>query len=174
MKASFLIAAATSALIALPVQAEIYRQVDADGNVTFTDEPDGNAERVNVKPATTITMPKPKTVEEQLEEEDEGIGDQDAYESVSFTSPADDEAFHSGSGDVEFRVTSDPGLRQGHKFEITLDGQPVGQTNSGSVTVNNVFRGTHKAGVNVINQEGKRIYTGDQISFTVHRPSVQN
>ena len=105
MKALFLIAAA-SALIALPAQAEVYRQVDANGNVTFTDEPGDNAERVEVKPVTTITMPKPDTVREQLSEDDETIGDQQAYESVSFTSPSDEEAFHSGSGNVEFRVTS--------------------------------------------------------------------
>lgn len=174
MKALFLIATVTSALLALSAHAEVYRQVDANGNVTYTDEPGDNAERVDVKPVTTITMPKPQTVREQLEEEDDGIGDQEAYESVSFASPGDEEAFHSGSGNVEFRVTSDPALRQGHQFEITLDGQPVGQTRSGSVTVNNVFRGTHNAGVNVINQEGKRIYTGDKITFTVHRPSVLN
>lgn len=174
MKALFLIAAVTSTLIALPTQAEVYRQVDADGNVTFTDEPDDNAERVDVKPVTTITMPKPETVEQQLDDEDENIGDQEAYESVSFTSPEDDEAFHSGSGNVEFQVTSTPELRQGHQFEITMDGTPVGQTRSGSVTVNNVFRGTHNAAVNVIGPDGERIYTGDTISFTVHRPSVQN
>lgn len=174
MKALFLIATATSALLALSAHAEVYRQVDANGNVTYTDEPGDNAERVDVKPVTTITMPKPQTVREQLEEDDDRIGDQEAYKSVSFASPGDEEAFHSGSGNVEFRVTSDPALRQGHQFEITLDGQPVGQTRSGSVTVNNVFRGTHNAGVNVINQEGKRIYTGDKITFTVHRPSVLN
>ncbi|MFC4258389.1 DUF4124 domain-containing protein [Marinobacter lacisalsi] len=174
MKALFLIAALTSALIAVPAQAEVYRQVDANGNVTFTDEPGDNAERVDVKPVTTVTMPKPETVKKQLAEEDESIGDQEAYESVSFTSPANDEAFHSGSGNVEFRVTSTPALRQGHQFEITMDGTPVGQTRSGSVTVNNVFRGTHNAGVNVIGPNGERIYTGDKISFTVHRPSVLN
>lgn len=174
MKALFLIAAATSALIALPAQAEVYRQVDANGNVTFTDEPDGNAERVEVKPVTTITMPKPETVKKQLQEDDGDIGDPDAYKSVSFTSPADEEAFHSGSGNVEFRVTSNPPLRNGHQFEITLDGAPVGQTRSGSVSVSNIFRGTHSAGVNVINQSGERIYTGDNISFTIHRPSVLN
>ncbi|WP_189577645.1 DUF4124 domain-containing protein [Marinobacter zhanjiangensis] len=174
MKALFLIAAATSALIALPAQAEVYRQVDDNGNVTFTDEPDDNAERVNVKPVTTITMPRPETVEQQLSEEEEGIGDQDAYESVGFTSPTEEEAFWSGGGNVEFRVTSTPGLRQGHRFEVTMDGTPVGQTRSGAVTVNNVFRGTHNAGVNVIGPDGERIFTGDTISFTVHRPSVQN
>lgn len=174
MKVQLLIAAVASAFLSLPVQAEVYRQVDKDGNVTFTDDPQGQAERVDVKPVTTITMPKPETVEQQLEEEDGEIGDQDAYDSVSFQAPEDEEAFHSGSGNVEFQVTSEPALREGHRFEITLDGQPVGQTRSGSVSVSNVFRGTHKAGVNVINAEGERVFTGDSISFTIHRPSVNN
>lgn len=174
MRSTFLFAAVSAALLSLPVHGDVYRQVDEDGNVTFTDEPDDNAERIQVKPATTVTMPKPETVERQLEEEDEEVGDQDAYDAVSFQAPEDDQAFNSGSGDVEFRVSSEPGLRDGHRFEITLDGQPVGQTRSGSVTVNNVFRGTHNAGVNVINQDGERVFTGDSISFTVHRPSQLN
>ena len=174
MKPLFLIAAATSVLIALPAQAQVYRQVDEQGNVTFTDEPGDNAERVDVKPVTTVTLPKPETVRRQLNEEDDNIGDQQAYESASFTAPTEDEAFWSGGGNVEFRVTSTPALRQGHQFEITLDGQPVGQTRSGSIVVNNVFRGTHSAGVNIIGPDGERIYTGDKISFTVHRPSVLN
>ncbi len=174
MRSTWLIATLSAALMSLPALGEVYRQVDEDGNVTFTDEPDDDAERIQVKPVTTVTMPKPETVDRQLEEDDEEIGDQDAYDSVTFQSPEDEEAFNSGSGDVEFRVTSEPGLRADHRFEITLDGQPVGQTTSGTVMVNNVFRGTHKAGVNIINSEGERVYTGESISFTVHRPSVLN
>lgn len=109
-----------------------------------------------------------------MKEDDGEIGDQDAYDSVTFLAPNDDEAFHSGSGNVQFQVASDPALRRGHRFEITLDGQPVGQTSSGTVSVSNVFRGTHKAGVNVINAEGERVFTGDSITFTIHRPSVLN
>ncbi|SET36241.1 MULTISPECIES: DUF4124 domain-containing protein [Marinobacter] len=174
MKAQFLIAAVATAFLSLPAQAEVYRQVDKDGNVTFTDDPQGKAERLDVKPVTTITMPKPETVRKQMKEDDGEIGDQDAYDSVTFLAPNDDEAFHSGSGNVQFQVASDPALRRGHRFEITLDGQPVGQTSSGTVSVSNVFRGTHKAGVNVINAEGERVFTGDSITFTIHRPSVLN
>lgn len=174
MRTTFLIAAMTSAMIALPAHAQVYRQVDEDGNVTFTDEPDDTAEAVDVKPVTTVTMPKPETVEKQLDQEDGEVGDQEAYESVGFQSPDDDEAFHSGSGDVTFEVASEPALREGHQFEITLDGQPIGQTRDGSVSVSNVFRGTHNAGVNVINRDGERVFTGDNISFTIHRPSVNN
>ena len=174
MKAQFLIAAVATAFLSLPAQAEVYRQVDKDGNVTFTDDPQGKAERLDVKPVTTITMPKPETVRKQIREENGEIGDQDAYESVTFLAPSDEEAFHSGSGNVQFQVASNPGLRRGHRFEVTLDGQPVGQTSSGTVTVNNVFRGTQNAGVNVINADGERVFTGDSITFTIHRPSVLN
>lgn len=163
----------TGLLLALsvPTMAAVYRQVDAHGNVTFTDEPGGGAEEIEVKPVTTITLPKPEAVQEQLEQDQNG-GQLNLYDMVGFTSPNNDDAFHSGNGDVEFQVSSSPSLRRGHRFEVTLDGQPVGQTNSGTVTVRNVDRGTHRAGVHIINQAGQRIQTGEEITFTIHRPSV--
>ncbi|MEC7377194.1 MAG: DUF4124 domain-containing protein, partial [Pseudomonadota bacterium] len=76
--------------------------------------------------------------------------------------------------DIQFEVTSTPGLQAGHKYEVTLDGQPVGQSSSGSITVNNVFRGTHEARVHIVDENGVQVKTGPAISFTVHRPSVLN
>ena len=96
------------------------------------------------------------------------------YDSVRFLAPGDDQAFQSGSGDVEFRVTSSPGLRGSHKYEVTLDGQPVGQSASGTVMVRNVFRGTHDAGVNIVDSNGVTVKSGETITFTIHRPSVNN
>lgn len=159
---------------ATPALSEVYRNVDAQGNVTFSDEPSEGAEEVKVKPVTTVTLPKPADVQEperlRQKVQEEGA----AYSSVRIVAPNDDEAFHSGSGDVAFRVTSDPGLKQGHRYEVTLDGQPVGQTASDTVTVRNVFRGTHNAGVNIVDENGVQVKTGQSISFTIHRPSVNN
>lgn len=160
--------------LAVPVSAEVYRNVDAYGNVTYSDEPSEGAESVEVKPVTTITLPKPEVVQEteQLREEVQREGA--AYDSVSFAYPDNNQAFHSGSGDVQFEVRSTPGLQPGHKYEVTLDGQPVGQSTSGSMTVNNVFRGTHEARVHIVDENGVQVKTGSPISFTVHRPSVAN
>ncbi|MBS8241271.1 DUF4124 domain-containing protein [Marinobacter lipolyticus] len=159
---------------AAPAFAEVYRNVDAQGNVTFSDEPSDGAEEVKVKPVTTVTLPKPADVQEpeQLRQQVEEEGA--VYQSVRILSPSDDQAFHSGSGDVAFRVTSQPALQEGHRYEVTLDGQPVGQTASDTVTVRNVFRGTHEARVSIIDQNGVQVKSGDQITFTIHRPSVNN
>ncbi|GGE74888.1 hypothetical protein GCM10011533_29140 [Streptosporangium jomthongense] len=167
----------TAALILLttgPALAEVYRNVDAQGNVTFSDEPSEGAETVKLKPVTTITLPKPQTVRETDKLREEVKREGSVYESVSFTFPENDQAFHSGSGDVRFEMRSTPPLEPGHKYEVTLDGQPVGQSTSGSITVNNVFRGTHEAGVHIVDSNGVQIKTGNPVRFTVHRPSVLN
>ncbi|WP_373001575.1 DUF4124 domain-containing protein [Marinobacter sp.] len=161
-------------LLASPVSAEVYRNVDAHGNVTYSDEPSDGSETVEVKPVTTITLPKPEAVQETEKLLEEVQREGAAYESVSFSSPDDDQAFHSGSGDVQFEVRSTPGLQSGHKYEVTLDGQPVGQSTSGSITVNNVFRGTHEAQVHIVDENGVQVKSGSPITFTVHRPSVAN
>ena len=100
-------------VLAAQVSAEVYRNVDAYGNVTFSDEPSEGAEAIELKPVTTTTLPKP-------------------------------------------------------------EGQPVGQSASGTISVNNVYRGTHEARVYIVDGKGVQIKTGPSITFTVHRPSILN
>jgi hypothetical protein len=163
-------------LLTTPLSAEIYKQVDSQGNVTYTDEPSDQspAEAVKIKPVTTVTLPKPEAVREpeKLRQKVETEGAM--YSDLRFIAPENEQAFHSGNGDVSFQVGSAQGLRNGHKYEVTLDGQPVGQSTSGTVSVRNIDRGTHQAGVNIIDTSGVTIKSGESISFTIHRPSVLN
>ncbi|WP_372965586.1 DUF4124 domain-containing protein [Marinobacter sp.] len=152
--------------------AEVYRHVDAQGNVTFSDEPMEGGKEVKIKPVTTITLPKPEAVRETGKLREEVKREGAAYESVAFSQPQDEQAFHSGGGHVTFEVYSTPGLKPGHKYEVTLDGQPVGQSTSGSVTVQNIDRGTHSAAAHIVDEDGVQIKTGQTIHFTVHRPSI--
>ncbi|WP_148861654.1 DUF4124 domain-containing protein [Marinobacter fonticola] len=157
-------------------QAEVYKRVDAQGNVTYSDEPLSGGQAIKVEPVTTVTLPKADQVREIVERGGEGEEQQSSqrYGSVTFMAPEDESAFHSGSGDITFSVSSQPALRSGHLFEVTLDGQPIGQNASGRFSVNNVFRGTHKASVNIVDSQGRIIQPGQNISFTIHRPSVLN
>ncbi|MBN7770595.1 DUF4124 domain-containing protein [Marinobacter daepoensis] len=174
MKAPIILAAGLLMLAASPAFSEVYRHVDAHGNVTFSDEPMEGGEEVQVKPVTTITLPKPEAVREPEQLRERMERESAAYQSVSFSHPANEQAFHSGNGAVTFEMQSSPALRRGHKFEVTLDGQPVGQSSSGSVAVDNIDRGTHEAGVHIVDQNGVRVKSGPPITFTIHRPSVLN
>lgn len=161
-------------LISATAYGEVYRHVDAQGNVTFSDEPMDGSETIQVKPVTTVTLPKPEDVQDAPEVVEQAREEGQRYTSVSIVSPSDGDAFHSGSGNVQIEVTSSPSLQPGHRYEVTLDGQPVGQTTSGSVTINHIDRGTHQAAAHIINENGIRVRSGETISFTVHRPSRLN
>lgn len=174
MKPIYGLTAAVLIVLAGSASAEVYRNVDAYGNVTYSDEPSDGAEPIEVKPVTTVTLPKLQDVRETEKLREEVKREGAVYESVAFISPENDQAFHSGNGEIQFRVQSSPGLKPGHKYEVTLDGQPVGQTSSGSVTVSNVYRGTHTAVVHIVDENGVMVKTGAPISFTVHRPSIAN
>ena len=64
MKAPIVLAAGLLMLASTTAYSEVYRHVDAYGNVTFSDEPMEGGEEVQVKPVTTITLPKPEVVQE--------------------------------------------------------------------------------------------------------------
>lgn len=161
-------------LTSVTAHGEVYRHVDAKGNVTFSDEPMEGGEAIQLQPVTTITLPKPEDVQDAPEVIEQAREQGERYTSVSIVSPSDGEAFHSGSGNIQIQVTSTPALHPGHRYEVTLDGQPVGQSASGSVMIKHIDRGTHQATAHIINQNGIRIRSGNTISFTVHRPSRLN
>ncbi|TBW55911.1 DUF4124 domain-containing protein [Marinobacter halodurans] len=159
-------------------QAQVYKSVDKHGNVTYTDEASSGGEPVDVKPVTTVTLPKADQVkafeERQKKEANNKQKPASRYSRIGFDSPENDSAFHSGSGDVTFAVSSQPPLRPGDLFEVSLDGQPIGQNASGQFPISNVFRGTHNASVRIVDKTGNIIQDGQTITFTIHRPSVQN
>jgi hypothetical protein len=157
--------------------AEVYKNVDAEGNVTYTDEPSSDAVPIDVDPAPTVTLPKAEQVRKVIEAGESGQGNQQqaqVYDSATFSAPEDESAFWAGHGSVAFAVSSSPALRNGHRYEVTLDGQPIGQNTSGRFTLDSVNRGTHEASVNIIGSGGDIVYSGETISFTLHQPSVLN
>ncbi len=176
MKAISVSVAILLMVASVTVRAEVYRQTDSQGNVTFTDTPGKGAEAVKIGPVTTIKMPKLRDIKAPSAPEPQPASDSTGtpYSKIRFTSPQDQQAFYSGNGNIELQVTSTPPLQDGDRFEVMLDGQPVGQGQGGTFAVRNVFRGTHKAQVNVVDQKGRPVATGESITFTVHRPSVLN
>jgi hypothetical protein len=146
MKPAIVIAAATLLMINGAAQAEVYRQVDAQGNVTFSDEPSSGAEAIQVRPVTTITLPKMQDLEQIDQPQQQEQPPSSLYELVRIVYPRNNEAFHSGNG----------------------------QSTSGTILVQTIDRGTHQAGVNIVNRRGVQVGSGTGITFTIHRPSRLN
>ncbi|MFE8072907.1 DUF4124 domain-containing protein [Marinobacteraceae bacterium S3BR75-40.1] len=174
-KALALIVIGAGLFIGTAVQAQVYRYIDKNGNVVFTDEPHEGAEPIEVREVPTITLPKGKPLtEETIKEAERQQPQGPPYQEIRFQKPNNKTAFWSGSGDVNVEVSAQPALKEGHQFRLKVDGQTIATQTSGSFLIRNMDRGTHQATVAVTNGEGTVVQEGASIEFTIHRPSVQN
>ena len=160
-------------LIGSIAQAQVYRTVDKDGNVVFTDVADDNAEEVIIDIAPSYTPPViVPTLEAEEETEDKVIAIP-KYK-VSITAPAQNESFQNPETvSVTANLLPELNAIRADKLLFKLDGKPVGKPQSAtSITLTELERGSHILLVSVVDKTGKVIKSSKSVLFHVHRRSV--
>jgi hypothetical protein len=122
------------------VFAEVYKQTNPDGSVTFSDVPSKiDAEPIKLPPSSTYSAPpinnseiSPKPVKIAVN-----------YESMSITSPANDSAIRNNAGNLTIKFNAKPSLRPGHSYVLLMDGKSVGEGQAETIQLKNVDRGSH-------------------------------
>jgi hypothetical protein len=153
--------------------AQVYRVVDEDGNVTFTDRPPSeDAEPVEVRtPNTTPPPPGNAFPEPPPPPEDEPVP---GY-SVTITAPADETIIPRGPGNVSVSASVSPALQSGHLLQLLMNGEPREEPQTGgSWDLTNVFRGEQNISVAVVDGDGKRLSESDPVTIFVFRPSTND
>ena len=106
----------------------VYKVVDEQGNVTFTDTPPSDAAaEVQTLNATNTTPSMP--VGDAATADDTAMQDTEAPVAYStrITSPVDQSTIPMGPGDFVVEAAVQPGLRIGEHLVLTLDGVSVGE-----------------------------------------------
>jgi len=157
-------------LVACSVQAEIYKSKNDEGEWVYTDTPSPNAERMKLPPLSTYT---PVPVSQSPVSAP--VKFSDTYKSMVFVQPKNDATIRDNEGTVKASVKLEPLLmgQQGHKIQFYLDGSPHGTpVTSSNLILKNINRGAHSLGARVLNADGKPLFSADQVSFFIHRQSV--
>ena len=149
--------------------ADVYRSVDENGNIIYTDKPTPDAEKIRIDEIQTIEGPDVKPFEYTPQKSDQ----KPFGYSLSITSPEDGAAIRSNNGDISISATVKPNLAVGHQIALYLDGN-VAATGGPQFDLTNVDRGTHSAVVAIQDKNGTEIQRSNPVSFTVLRASVQN
>jgi len=174
--------------IVLPVAAEVYRTVDENGNVIFTDKPSPGAEEIKIKKIQTIEppaevpaetsaespaeVPAETSAESPLPPEEEGIT---TYTKLEITNPVNDTVVRDNAGNVTINVTLEPALNTdaGDQLVLYMDGARASAGTVNTFNLLNVDRGTHSFSVAVVNQAGEELLRSAPVSFTLLRHSSQ-
>jgi len=154
-----------------PVSAEVYRSLDDDGNVIFTDKPSPDGEKMRIDKVQTVSPPAVEDFKYAPPKKSAEI----VYTSLEIVSPKNDQVFTGGPGDVTVSIVVQPALNvaAGDRFVLSMDGNKQSDSTS-TFSFTNLDRGTHTAKVDVVNKDGKSLISSTPVSFTIIRPSVQN
>lgn len=156
-------------LTAMSTQAAttVYKVKNPDGSISYSDQPQDNAEMMQVEPVPTVPAVPVNLAPANSPEEDTSTAQ--AYRNFAIVAPGNNEAFHSPQGTVEIRVALDPTLQDGHMLEYWLDGKLHQSSQAHALQLTNVDRGTHTVQVKIVDTSGV-VLENRSSSFTVHRP----
>lgn len=154
----------------------LYKKVDKDGKVTYTDKPSDDAEAITVQTdRNVVSTPRISSSNPQQSndnEESEGA----AYEVFAIDSPADDQGVRANDGSLTIVVGISPQIQPNHSIRMHMDGVQVGQDQKiPYFNLANVDRGTHELVAMIINDETQEIVqTSKSVTFHLLRTSILN
>jgi hypothetical protein len=174
LQAAFALILLFGATLALAASSQIYRTVDENGNVVFTDIPPREGETGE---QIVVETPNLVIAEEALgpregwvvEPEDEAEEQKFSYRSLMVKSPVNDAPIRENAGNITIISSANPTLRQGHTMRLMLDDQLVKEGSRAQFSLTNVDRGTHWVVMEIYDADGALLIRSEPSSFHMLR-----
>ena len=159
-----------SLLCSVSLYAQVYKNVDEQGNVTFSDTPGEKTEEVTVQEPNSIPAVNAHRRTKLAEKKPE-IADY----SIAITSPANEAIIPLGPGNFSVEVSLEPSLQEGHQLQILLDNRAFTEPQTSSYfELRNAPRASRSLVAVVLNSKGKILERSDPVVVHVFRPKRRN
>lgn len=157
----------------------LYRWVDENGRVHYSDRPHEGAERIDMPRAQTFSappVPQQQAADPAPAEGAAEAGEPLRYESIAVVSPSEQEVLWNIGTVLSVSLDLQPGLQPGHSVQVSLDGSVVGSWPAGSLsaTIEPVYRGTHTLRATVVGDNGSELISSDAVTFYVQQTTIRN
>lgn len=159
-------------LLAPVVAADVYKTVDKDGRVIYTDKPKTEkAEKLELREINTVPGAQPLP----------GSSPVDSFQSqpaainyqIGIISPRNDVSIPVGQRDLAIAITLKPALQGGHLLVYFMNGELLEETTANNIIVKDVPRGTHTLVVEAIDANGRSLGTSAPVIVNVIRPNIK-
>ncbi len=162
------------ALLALPLmaQAALYKWVDDNGEVVYSDTPP-QKQAEEIRPPSLNVTPAVKYKAKEAPAADEAPV-AFSYSEFKVTSPAMEETIRNNNGSLTVTVSLTPELstEHGHTIAFLVDGKvKVKNSTSLSKTLTFIERGTHSISAKVKDVNGKTVIATDSVTIHMFRGS---
>lgn len=154
---------------------DVYRWVDSEGVVHFSDRPKEGAELVQLQEAQTFSAPQARPRTSSAAAGSPDAADAPSYQTLEIVKPGQEEVLWNLGGQLDVTMRLEPRLQIGHRMSLYLDDQPV-EIRRGSLQtrVTDVGRGVHVLRAEVRDQSGTVLLKSQPRTFVVQQTSIQN
>lgn len=162
--------AMVSLLVPLLAGAEIYKSVDSDGNVVFSDQPTPGAKKILEQftptyvpaplPQAATTTPAPVAAS--------------YYTALRIRKPAAGETLRDATGALTIDLEVVPPLKSqaGHILVVAVDGNNLASHDGTTqLTISNLAPGTHTLKAQIMDATGQVQFSSDSVTFHMQRPA---
>jgi hypothetical protein len=147
----------------------VYKWVDPQGVVHYSDQPHPNAQRLEISGAQTFSAPPLPQNSNSAPAPAQAGGP--AYDNCALSQPTDQQTL-TNVNQATAVVQTSPQLRPGDHVRLFLDGKQIAGT--GTSFNFPVVRGQHSVQAVIEDSTGQIVCETSTVTFFVHQPSVQN
>jgi len=161
-----------AALFAITANAGLYKGLDEEGNVIYSDKPFENSQKFTPPAITVVDAPK---VEQKKEEAAEEETAETKYTKFSITAPKNNQTIWNVPDlTVALQLTPALDTAAGHTTWLMMDGKPlVKKSRSLLLQIGRADRGQHTLQAQVRNGKGKIIKSTKSITIHIKNTVVQ-
>ncbi|MEO1320983.1 MAG: DUF4124 domain-containing protein, partial [Pseudomonadota bacterium] len=168
-------------LCATAAAQQVYRWVDENGVVHYSDQPPPNdgAETVELDVPEGFSNPaqriaRGESTRRAINRDDDVLEAVGSYRRATITTPEPQQVLWNIATNLSVSMTLEPALAGSHRIQWLLDGQPIGEPVLGlQTTLTPVFRGTHTLTANVVDSQGTTVFSTAPVTFYVQQATIR-
>lgn len=149
---------------------QVYKWVDAQGNVHYSDKPHQGAQKIKVAPPQSYSASVPPAAGREGGNRRPQPVDKAVHYTLTIVSPKPEQTIRN-TRSVTVSVQVSPGLGPGDHLSFQLDGQSRGPESATSVTFDDLDRGQHTVSATLTTASGQTIQAGP-VTFYLHQATV--
>ncbi len=174
-------------LYSFTLQAALYKGVDKEGNVTYSDKPFVNAKEITLPPITVVNEPEmppaaiknaptaaEKAEDKKVKDEKDKAARETKYIYLQISSPKNKQTIWNGTR-LNVKLASKPALnaKNGDYFQLLIDGKAVVRRSpNATIQLGYIDRGEHKLQAMIRNKHGRIVKRSKVIIIYIQRTSI--
>lgn len=156
-----------AALLPLSSSPGIYKYIDENGRIAYSDKPVVGAQAVKIQRAPTPSREDVAENDYLGEDNFDEYGEVTKYNALQVLHPIPEKVVNERSGSVQVILLATPPLSDQHQLIITVDGKDISRGRHANLNLTNLPRGSHSVNGRIVDSNGFEMIKSPTVTFYV-------